>query len=117
MVSAATVFMFLAWRGSSWLGDIAWMPRWISRWADGHGVTRNIAAFFVFGLVGFALLGRAWPQVMLFCFFATAIEVAQLWIPSRYFDWKDIAASIAGLLLAWLALLLRAVARLKPQRC
>lgn len=29
--------------------------------------------------------------------FATGLEVAQLWIPGRWFDWKDIVASIGGL--------------------
>lgn len=117
LVGAAALFMFLAWRGSSWLGDIAWMPPWISRWADVHGVTRNIAAFFVFGLFGFNLLGRRGPHIALFSLFATAIEVAQIWIPSRYFDWRDIAASLAGLALAWISIVLVAAARARPQRC
>jgi VanZ family protein len=110
-------FMFLAWRESSWLGDIEWMPRWISRWADVHGVTRNFAAFLVFGIVGFALLGRGWRQMALFAFFAIGIEVAQLWIPNRYFDWRDIAASLAGLLLGWTVVFTVAMARPKSQRC
>jgi VanZ family protein len=34
--------------------------------------------------------------------FATALEVAQLWIPHRFFDRKDIYASLLGLALAWI---------------
>ena len=33
--------------------------------------------------------------------FATGLEVAQLWIPGRWFDWKDIVASVGGLAIAW----------------
>jgi hypothetical protein len=32
------------------------------------------------------------------------LEVVQIWIPHRVFDWLDIYASLLGLALAWLAL-------------
>ena len=95
------VVAFLALRASPYLQYIPWLPRRLGFWSDHHGVSRNIVAFFGFALAVFLLIGtRAW-QFAALCAFASAIEIAQLWIPSRNFDWRDIAASIAGIALAW----------------
>jgi hypothetical protein len=92
---------FLALRRSPYLQYVSWMPRGIGVWADANGVLRNTAAFFGFGLAVLLLFGaRTWLVVSLCCFGA-AVEVAQIWIPGRVFDWKDIGASIAGVVLAW----------------
>ena len=77
------------------------MPRQIGIWADHNGILRNAAAFFVFALVVYFLVGRGVWQIAGLCLFATAVEVAQLWIRGRVFDWQDIVASIVGVLLAW----------------
>ena len=95
------VMAFFALRSSPYLQYIPWMPRWLGVWADHHGVFRNTAGFFVFALAMFFLLGHRPLHAAFLCFFATAIEVAQIWIPHRIFDWKDIMASLAGILLAW----------------
>lgn len=94
--------MFFSWRESPWLSELPWLPRWLSGWADQHGVARNTVAFFAFGVVCFTLIGRGWPQAVLLGVFATVLEVVQIWIPHRFFDWHDIAASLLGLLLGWL---------------
>jgi hypothetical protein len=31
----------------------------------------------------------------------TTLECAQLWIPTRWFEWQDIALSLAGLGVSW----------------
>ena len=95
------VIAFLALRTSPYLQYIPWMPRRIGVWADSNGITRNSAAFFVLALGAYLLVGRGIWQVAGLCLFATGIEVAQLWIRGRVFDWQDIVASIAGILLAW----------------
>lgn len=100
--AAAGLFMFFAWRASPWLGELPWLPHWLSAWADEHGVARNVAAFFAFGLVGFTLLGRGWRPAVLQGVFATGLEVVQIWLPRRLFDWRDIVASLLGLFLGWL---------------
>ena len=92
---------FLALRTSPYLQYIPWMPRRIGVWADHNGIVRNAAAFFVFALVAFLVVGRRPWHVFALCLFATALEVAQLWIRGRVFDWRDIFASIIGILLAW----------------
>jgi glycopeptide antibiotics resistance protein len=92
---------FFALRTSPYLQYIPWLPREIGVWADGNGIVRNIAAFFVFALFVYFLAGRRWPHVLALAVFATGVEVAQLWIRGRVFDWRDIVASIIGILLAW----------------
>lgn len=92
---------FFALRPSPYLQYIPWMPRHLGVWADSHGVGRNVVAFFVLGLAAFAVVGRSLGHVLAVCAFATAVEVAQIWIPSRAFDWKDIGASLLGIALAW----------------
>jgi hypothetical protein len=118
VVAIALVFMFMAWRSSPWLGQLHWIPRTLTRWADHHGIARNVVGFFFFGTFFFALLGRRWPQMLLAAFFATVLEVAQLWVPHRIFDRKDIYASLLGLALAWIVVVGVARAlRAPPPRC
>ncbi len=97
----AAILAFLALRTSPHLQYVPWMPRQIGVWADHHGVSRNTVAFFVFGLGAFLVIGTRIRRVLALAGFATALEVAQLWIPGRTFDWRDIVASLAGLALAW----------------
>jgi hypothetical protein len=102
LVAAALLFMFLAWRSSPRLAQLGWLPRDLTRWADRHGVARNVVGFFALGVLAFSLMGRRWPQVLLVASFATVLEVAQIWIPHRIFDKKDIYASLLGVALAWI---------------
>jgi glycopeptide antibiotics resistance protein len=95
------IMAFFALRTSPYLQYISWLPRPIGVWADHNGILRNTAAFFVFALAVYLILGRRTWQVVLLCVFATAVEVAQLWVRGRVFDWRDILASIAGIVLAW----------------
>lgn len=108
IVAFAGLIAFFALRSSAFFQPIEWLPRPIGRWADRHGIVRNVVAFFAFGFSTFLVLGTRWRWVLRLCLFGTVLEVAQLWIPTRVFDWRDIIASIAGVLLAWpLAWLLR----------
>lgn len=101
VLALGALMAFLALRSSPYLQYIPWMPRRLGVWADHNGVLRNTVAFAGFALVVHLLLGcRAWLVAAL-CAFGALIEVAQIWIPSRTFDWKDIVASVAGVLIAW----------------
>lgn len=102
LVAALTgVMAFLALRTSPYLQYIPWVPRSIGVWADHNGILRNTAAFLVFAFFVYVIVGRSWWVVVSLCLFATAVEVAQLGVRGRVFDWRDIVASIAGILLAW----------------
>lgn len=101
VAALAAVLAFFALRSSPYLQYIPWLPRGIGVWADSNGIVRNVAAFFGLGLATFLLVGRRAAHVLALCAFATALEVSQLWIRGRVFDWRDIVASIAGIALAW----------------
>ncbi len=100
-IGLAAVMAFLALRPSPYLEYIGWMPRGLGVWADRHGVLRNTAAFFGCSVMVLALFGPRLWLVAALCAFGTGLEVAQLWIPGRIFDWKDIVATVTGVLLAW----------------
>ena len=93
---------YLSLRPSAFLTEVGWIPLWLSRWADHHGVLRNTVAFLAFGLFVFAWVGHRPLHVIALAAFAIVIEVAQIWLPRRVFDWSDIGASLGGLALAWL---------------
>lgn len=101
-ILGAAALAYLSLRPSAFVGEVVWIPSWLGRWADRHGVLRNAAAFFVFGFFCFACLGRRPLHLWALGAFAVVIEVAQLWLPHRVFDWRDIVASLAGLVCAWL---------------
>jgi VanZ family protein len=103
---ALVALAFLALRPSPFVDQVAWIPHRLGHWADHNGVLRNTVAFFAVGLLYFSALGRRWPHALGLAVFATALEVAQCWIPHRVFDVSDIAASLAGLALAWLLVVL-----------
>jgi hypothetical protein len=77
------------------------MPRGIGIWADRNGILRNVVAFWVLGLGVFLVLGRGGRYVLGLCVFGIALEVSQLGIRGRVFDWKDIGATLVGIFLAW----------------
>jgi hypothetical protein len=111
---AVLALAYLALRPSPFVAEVSWIPPSLGEWADRHGIFRNTVAFFALGLFYVSLIGRRWPHALALATFATAIEVAQIWIPHRVFDLHDIAASLAGLALAWL--LFSLAVRLRTKR-
>ncbi len=111
---AVAALAFLALRPSPFIDRVPWIPHWLGHWADHHGVLRNTVAFFAVGLFIFAALGRHWAYLLALAVFATALEIAQRWIPGRIYDSKDIAASLVGLTFAWV--LVHAARRLVARR-
>lgn len=101
VAAVAAALAFFALRTSPYLQYIPWMPRVIGVWADSNGIVRNVAAFFVLGLATYLLVGRRLPHVLVLSGFGVALEVSQIWIRGRVFDWLDIWASLAGIALAW----------------
>jgi hypothetical protein len=99
--------IYLTDRSSSDLETIEWLPRYlhgVARWADYHGRFRNVPAYAVLALPALILLRRPGARgraVLILAVFATVMEYTQLFIPTRYFEWQDIAESWLGLVAAW----------------
>lgn len=102
MLVPLALMAFLALRSSPFMQELIWMPRWLAAWADRHWVLRSFVGFFAFGLLWFLAVSPRRRHALALAAFGTAVEVAQIWIPRRVFDWKDIVASVLGVLAAWL---------------
>jgi hypothetical protein len=85
--------------------SLAWLPRFLARWADAEPTFRNFPAFaalafvatlFFFLLVRSVTAGLAFYSMFLVSLFSVMLEVVQLKLPSRSFDPLDIAWSITG---------------------
>lgn len=94
-LAATGVVGFLALRPSPWLGELPWIPRWLSGWADHHGNLRNLPAFAVLAIALTLALGWRLGAAIA-AMLAIVLELAQLGIAARSFDWADIGWSLAG---------------------
>jgi hypothetical protein len=97
-LAAIGVIAYLALRASPWVGEVPWIPRWLSDWADRNGNLRNLPAFAALAAVLMFALGRH-PGAALAAVLSAALELAQVFISGRTFDWADIGWSLAGVAL------------------
>jgi hypothetical protein len=97
-VGLVGVVVYLATRGSPYLAEVPWLPKWLGAWADRHGNLRNLPAFFAVGGMLEGLWG--WRAAMWCgCGLGVGMEVAQLFISGRFFSWADVCWSCAGVVL------------------
>jgi VanZ family protein len=85
--------------------SLAWLPRFVARWADAEPTFRNFPAFAALAFVAtlfFFLSARsvtadsAFYAMFLVSLFSITLELVQLKLPGRFFDPLDIAWSITG---------------------
>jgi len=85
--------------------SLAWLPRFVARWADAEPTFRNFPAFAALAFVAtlfFFLSARsvtadsAFYAMFLVSIFSITLELVQLKLPGRFFDPLDIAWSITG---------------------
>lgn len=114
------VIIFFTFRPSTNVSDLSWMPQRWGLWLDDHDEFRHFIGFAVFAGVCFLLnfdsvlnrsrskfirkfrssrnrtgrLGALMVMVYL-------LELGQLAVPQRDFDWLDIVNGWAGILSAW----------------
>lgn len=90
-------------RSSPRVAEFLWLPESIAEWTNRYGVLRNTPAFGFLALV-VGVIGQTRPRRVLgylgVAAFALLCEVAQLWVPTRFCDVRDVAAAWAGVALA-----------------
>jgi hypothetical protein len=96
--------IYLTLRRSSDLRTVGWIPYPIARWADYHGEARNLFAYAILAMPVMVLfrdhrIQAKWLAAL--GVLGTALEYGQLFIPTRWFEWQDIALSLAGLASSW----------------
>jgi hypothetical protein len=95
---------YLTLRRNSNLRTVWWIPYPIASWADYHGRVRNLVAYGVLAAPVMALYRDYKRQLLCLAVLGvlgTALEYGQLFVPTRWFEWQDIALSLAGLLATW----------------
>ena len=119
-IGTLVLILYFTFRESSRLADIPWMPARWGLWLDDHDEFRHFLGFAVFAAVAFSLnmdafftrsrhrfirrfrssrnrTGRLGGMLVL----VYALELAQINMPHRDFDWLDILNGWAGITAAW----------------
>ncbi|ACB76726.1 VanZ family protein [Opitutus terrae] len=90
-------------RSSPRVAEFLWLPDSVAEWTNRSGVLRNIPAFGFLALVVGLLAESRQRRVRGYAgvaAFALVCEIAQLWIPTRFCDLRDVAAAWLGVALA-----------------
>jgi hypothetical protein len=98
--------IYLTLRRSGDLRTVSWIPYPVALWADYHGRSRNLVAYAILALPVLVLFDDRKTQLswmVALGVLGTALEYGQLFIPTRWFEWQDIALSLAGLATSWVA--------------
>ncbi len=99
--------LFLSLKRSGDVPFTRFTPDWLTLWVNHHGVMRNFSAYAALALP-FLLREARFPgrvrTALLLAALAIGLECAQLFIPTRWFDLRDIATSVAGIGVVWAVL-------------
>jgi hypothetical protein len=115
-----TVILFFTFRASSNVSTLSWMPERWGLWLDEHDEFRHFIGFAVFAAAGFVLnldsfFNRSRSRFIrrfrssrnrtgrlgAFLVLVYLLELGQLAVPERDFDWLDVVNGWGGILLAW----------------
>ncbi len=105
VVTVAVIYLSV--RSGSPTSTVPWIPKFLANWFDAHDVLKNLVGFFMLGITGMAALGgerpliRPWRLAAVLMLFVVCLELAQLKIPNRVADIRDVQAGWAAILLAW----------------
>lgn len=113
--------LFLTFRQSARFAEFSWMPQRWGLWLDEHGEFRHFVGFAAFAAAGFALnlhplFSRSRYRFLrrfrcshhrtgrlgAFMVLVYVLELGQINMPGRSFDWLDIVNGWAGVFFAWL---------------
>ncbi len=105
-VILVVVLCYLSFKPNPAIQEEHWMPSSVTQWFDAYDQWKNFIGFSAMGIAGF----MAWPQGargsrwllwFLLTLIIVAMELIQIPIPRRWFDFKDILAGSLGILCAW----------------
>lgn len=120
LVGVFALIIFITFRDSSKVSELSWMPTRWGLWLDAHDEFRHYIGFAVFAGIVFSLnldtvfarskhrfirkfrssrnrTGRLGALLVL----VYSLELGQINMPNRDFDWLDIVNGWAGILTAW----------------
>jgi len=119
-VGVFALIVFFTFRQSSKVSELSWMPQLWGLWLDEHDEFRHFIGFAVFAVLGFAinldtLFARSRSRFIrrfrssrnrtgrlgAFLVLVYLLELGQINMPHRDFDWLDIVNGWAGILAAW----------------
>jgi hypothetical protein len=114
------VVLYFTFRASPNVSTLPWMPARWGLWLDDHDEFRHFIGFAVLAAVGFmlnfdALVNRSRSRFIRrfrssrnrtgrlggFLVLVYLLELGQLGMPERDFDWLDVVNGWAGIVLAW----------------
>lgn len=100
LLAGVVLCMYLAWRPSPFLSEVWWIPREFARWADGQFNLRTAIPFAALGLIATLIHGnnlrRLAPVMLGLAFLGVVLEIGQLFIATRSFQWGDIGFAWLG---------------------
>ena len=119
-VAVFGIVLYFTFRASPNVSTLAWMPERWGIWLDEHDEFRHFIGFAVFAAIGFglnfdALFNRSRSRFVrkfrssrnrtgrlgAFLVLVYLLELAQLGMPGRDFDWLDVVNGWGGIVLAW----------------
>lgn len=100
------VLCYLSFKPNPAIQEERWMPETVTAWFDMHDQWKNFIGFWCMGFAGFmtwprGVKGSKWALWALMTLVIVVMELIQIPIPRRWFDFKDIAAGGLGILAAW----------------
>jgi glycopeptide antibiotics resistance protein len=100
LVAGLGLCLFLAWRPSPFMRELAFIPPGLAQWADAQSNLRTAIPFIGLGFVGMLLAGGSWRKALVFslglCLFSALLEVGQYFIATRHANWEDFAFGCVG---------------------
>ena len=97
------LLFYLSWIPDPQMANVRFLPNGLSAWADSHWIARTGVALFPLGVLIGGWLGviRSGLRdfliaVVMLAAVVLGMEIGQMLIPGRVFDWSDIQVGMAG---------------------
>lgn len=98
--------IYLSVKPSPSMTAVRWLPHFMTEWANHHGQSCNFPAYALLAMPFLMLSPRVLQRALVTASLAilvASMEIAQIWIPTRFADGWDIFWGWSGLLASWAA--------------